>query len=94
MARWRRYVEIYAFCSIIPISGGIACYGLWQMFIWSFGGRAEMRRLTINEPLQEKWFESDPAKTVFFRDAPLSNVPKHITDKPAGSKEAAERQEW
>ncbi len=93
MARWKRYLEIYAFCSVFPIAACGLGWVIWRGMIWSFGGRAEMRRLWINEPLKEHWFENDPGK-VFFRDAPLSAVPRHITDKPAGHADAANRQEW
>ena len=77
MARWKRKAEIYLFCSVWPVFGGCFIYGLWRLLLWSYGGREEFRRQIIREPLEGEWFLSNP-KHVFFREAPLANVPEKI----------------
>ena len=57
--------------------------GSYAVVVWSVGGRAEFRRLILEEPLEKKMVQANPT-TVLYRESPLSTVPKHITDKPAG----------
>lgn len=87
MARWRRYVEIYALGALVPIFMFFGGRHMWHLYLWSFGGREEYRRLWIQQPIEEQWYNSNP-RQVFFRDAPLSAIPKHLTEKSSGDPEA------
>ena len=96
MARWARYLEIYLFCSFYPIMMVVTAYVGWKGLLWSYGGKAEFRKYVIKEPMDQEWFNANP-KHVFFRDAPLARVPRHIIDKPSGDSDMAERndrQQW
>jgi hypothetical protein len=68
------------------VATGVA---FWKGLLWSYGGRNEFRKQIIKEPTQEQWFDSNP-RQVFFRDAPLSSVPRHILDKPDGASEGSQ----
>lgn len=93
MARWKRYMEIYAVGAIVPIAMFFGFRKMWHFYLWSFGGREEYRRLWIQQPIEERWYDSNP-RQVFFRDAPLSAIPKQLTEKPAGSPDAGDRKEF
>jgi hypothetical protein len=75
--------ELAAMCVCIPGAGIVAMYGGYKLMIWSFGGHAEFRRIVLREPLEGNYVQANP-RTVLYRETPLSAVPKHITDKPAG----------
>eukprot|EP00760_Papus_ankaliazontas_P024442 PhM_4_TR2312/c0_g1_i2/m.45947 len=79
MARLRRHVEIWALCMVWPITGVAAVYGGYRALMWSYGGRDEFRRQILLDPNEKEWFMVNPRK-VFFRDAPLSNVPTQMPD--------------
>ena len=80
MVRLSAYAEIGLVCSIFPVSGILTCWSLWHLLLWSFGGREEFRRQVIIEPQRQEWFMQNPKK-VFWRDAPLSNLPVQIPEE-------------
>ena len=77
MGRWRNFAEIWLASSVWPIGAMLASYAGFKTLIWSYGGRDEFRRQIMTEPQEKEWFMVNPRK-VFFRDAPLSNVPTRI----------------
>lgn len=83
MSRWKRYCEIYLFCSVWPIMtiGGVV--GGWKLLMWSYGGRESFRQLIMKDPYEEQWYLGNP-RSIFYREAPLGSVPTHLVEKPAG----------
>lgn len=77
--RWKRYIEIYLFCSVWPIGMVATVYAGWRMMLWSYGGRQMFRQAVITDPLDEDWHLANP-RQVFFRDAPLAHLPDYLKE--------------
>ncbi|KNH09350.1 hypothetical protein XU18_0035 [Perkinsela sp. CCAP 1560/4] len=80
MARIRHHLEFIAFSSIIPASTILLIFSSWKAMLWFYGGKEEFMRLVFREPLQKEWFMVNP-KDVFFRPAPLSNIPHKMPEE-------------
>eukprot|EP00759_Apiculatamorpha_spiralis_P057050 PhF_6_TR8384/c0_g1_i1/m.13126 len=80
--RLRHRAEMWLICSVWPIMGIAMAWGGWRLMMWSYGGREEFRRQVMIEPTNKEWFMVNPKK-VFFREAPLSNVPSELPEELA-----------
>ena len=47
--------------------------------MWSYGGQKKFIKTVYQEPLEKEWFMVNP-KDVFFRTAPLSNIPEKLPE--------------
>ena len=77
LKRLKAYAEIGLLCSVMPIGSFFGIWALWKILLWSYGGREEFRRQVLVEPYEKEWFMVNP-KEVFYRRAPLSNIPQQI----------------
>jgi len=79
MPRFRAFAEMWLVLSVWPILTLGAIYGTWKSMLWAYGGPKEFYMVNIEEPMEEKWYQTNPKK-FFLRDAPLSGIPKEKPD--------------
>ena len=79
MPNFGAHLQYILFASVIPLGTGLSVYASWKCLMWAYGGQKQFVTTVFKEPLQKEWFMVNP-KNVFFREAPLSNIPEKLPD--------------